>query len=75
MITRIYENTSPVHATLSAHLIFIDLNVCALRPTQYMSLCENCLLKTSRFAKRVIQCKAVQATMNNLYLNNLGDTR
>jgi len=33
------------------------------------------MLKTPCFAKRVIQCKAVQATMNNLFLNHLGDTR
>jgi len=71
MITRSYENTSPVHATWPARLIFLDLNVCALRPTQYMPLCENCLLKTPCFAKRAIQCKTVQATINNLFLNNL----
>jgi len=75
MITRNYENASHVHATWPAHLIFLELIVCAFRPKQYMPLCENCLLKTPRFAKRAIQCKAVQATMNNLFPNNLGDTR
>jgi hypothetical protein len=35
-----YENTSTVHVTWPAHLIFLDLIVCALRSTQYTPLRE-----------------------------------
>jgi len=75
MITRNYENTSHVHATWPVHLIFLDLIVCAFRPTQYMPLCEHCLLNIPCFAKCAIQCKAAQATTINLFPNNLGDTK